>query len=337
MRTLLFFLFFSFLFAGCIRDDKVPTPSVQFVAPEHFPPLEYDLFQNPITRKGFELGKKLFMDGILSRDGSISCASCHISTSGFTQHGHALSHGIDNRLTKRNSQPIQNLAWNKTFSWDGGVFHLDLFPPVPITNPNEMEETVANVIEKLRQDPEYPRLFREAFGAEDIETALLFKALSQFQLMCISANSPYDRYVKGEETLSAEALSGEVIFEAKCSSCHSGVLQTDQSFRNNGLPIGNPTDYGRGLITGLEEDHFKFRVPSLRNWRFTFPYMHDGRFKTIDEVLEHYGSGVVSSPTLDPLLQDGIPLTADERDKLKAFLETLNDEEFIHNPLLEVF
>jgi len=334
--ALLFFTMF-FLLAGCSKEEELPIETFEFIAPAHFPPVEYDLAQNPITKKGFELGKKLFMDGKLSGNGSISCASCHISTSGFTQHGHALSHGIFGRLTRRNSMPIQNLAWSKNFMWDGGVFHLDLFPPAPISNPNEMQETVANVLLKLKQDDQYPQLFKDAFGEDEITTDLFLKALSQFQLMCISANSPYDKYVKGEESLSADAMEGKALFDSKCSTCHEGVLQTDQSFRNNGLAIGNPTDKGRALITGNEEDNFKFRVPSLRNWQFTYPYMHDGRFRTIDEVLEHYNSGVVTSATLDTLLQNGIPLSATEREKLKAFLETLNDEGFINNPLTEVF
>lgn len=200
-----------------------------------------------------------------------------------------------------------------------------------------MNETVANVLEKLRKDNEYPALFKEVFGTDAIETSHFFKALSQFQLMCISAESPYDKYVLGEGTLSDEALHGKAIFDSKCSKCHEGVLQTDQTIRNNGLSVRNPTDKGRALITEKEEGVSKFRVPSLRNWKYTSPFMHDGRFKSLDEVFELYNSGILKSSTLDTSLTNGIPLTAQERTQLKAFMETLNDENFIRNPLTEVF
>lgn len=324
--------------------DPPPEPYeavIVFEAPTHFPPLEYDLSQNPVTPEGFRLGKKLFMDGRLSRDGSISCAHCHLSNAAFTQHGHALAHGIDNRPSMRNVQPIMNLAWNQSFLWDGGIFHLDLFAIAPIETPVEMDESLGNVLVKLRADAQYRDMFRSAFGKDTIETADFFKALSQFQLMCVSAGSPYDRHVLGTQPLTGDALTGLSLFETKCGSCHGGVLQTDHTFRNNGLPVGNPIDTGRERITGLGEDQYKFRVPSLRNLRYTFPYMHDGRFETLEEVLEHYNGGVIDSPTLDDELRSGsqlgIALSETEKRQLIAFLDALNDPDFVSNPLTRVF
>jgi cytochrome c peroxidase len=321
-------------------EQPEPVEQFGFSAPEHFPEPVYQLDNNPVTEDGFILGRKLFYDGKLSRDGTVSCGSCHMQNSAFTQHGHVLSHGIDDKLTRRNSQPIQNLAWQPSFFWDGGVGDLDLFALHPITADNEMDETVANVLNKLRQDDEYPELFWKAFN-DTITTANFLKALSQFQLMCISNNSRYDKYMRNELELDEEELAGKVLFEQKCSSCHAGTLQTDNSFRNNGLPRGSSTDYGRQEITLNEADSFKFRVPSLRNIEYTFPYMHDGRFQTLKQVLDHYDSGVEDAPNLDSNLRleggTGIPLTEEEKQKLFRFLRALSDVEFLRNPELSEF
>lgn len=334
------FLLF-FVTVGCGKMDTEDLATFKFELPKHFPEPTYDFDANPISKGGVELGKKLFMDGQLSSDGTISCSHCHMSTFAFTQHGHALSHGINNLSTKRNSQPIQNLAWKPAFGWDGGVFDLDLFAINPITNPVEMHEELGDVLEKLRASEEYPELFLEVFGSPEITTDHFLKALAQFQLFCISANSPYDKYVLGEGQLSAEELEGMELFESKCASCHEGVLQSDFSFRNNGLSVGNPNDLGREEITGEANDRRKFNVPSLRNLKYTFPYMHDGRFFKLAQVLEHYANGVEYSATLDPILGDeertGIPMTNEEQAKIISFLNTLNDESFVNNELLEVF
>ena len=208
-------LFLTFIVA-CQKDE--PVAEIAFRQPEHFPQPFYDLSANPITTDGFELGKKLFYDPILSLDGSISCGSCHQQQSGFTQHGHPLSHGIEDRFTMRNSMPIQNLAWQKAFFWDGGVNHLDLFSPEPIQNPNEMGETMSNVLSKLRQHSVYPGLFEAAYGDTTITTERFLKSLSQFMLMCISDNSKYDQYLRNETTLTADEMAGLTLFNQKCES-----------------------------------------------------------------------------------------------------------------------
>jgi cytochrome c peroxidase len=338
---LLFFILILLFSCNKKSEEIVAKEEFKLTLPKHFPTPSYDLSKNPVTKEGFELGKMLFMDGMLSKDGTVSCASCHNTAFAFTQHGHALSHGIENRQTKRNSKPIQNLAWKKSFGWDGGVFNLDLFAIVPLTNPVEMHEQLGNVLEKLRASEKYPPLFKKVFGSDEITTDHFLKALSQFQLFCVSANSPYDKYLTGKGTLSSTEIEGLKLFDSKCSTCHSGVLQTDNSFRNNGLPIGNPTDLGREEISNDTLDRRKFIVPSLRNLKYTFPYMHDGRFFTLKEVLNHYKKGVVSSSTLDSTLISngsiGIALTDEEIEKIIIFLNTLNDEEFVSNEMIQVF
>ncbi len=311
---------------------------LSFQQPGNFPEPVYRFATNLVTKEGFELGRKLFYDPILSRNNTISCGSCHIQTSAFTQHGHSVSHGIEDKLGVRNSPPIMNLAWNTSFMWDGGVFDLDLQPVAPITNHVEMDETVTNVISKLKAHPDYPGLFQSAFGTTEISTARFMKALSQFMAMCVSCNSKYDSVIRKEgKTFTKQEEEGYALYKQKCSSCHTEPLFTDQSFRNNGIGVGLIDDAGRYAITLDETDRYKFKVPSLRNLDYTAPYMHDGRFLTLDAVLDHYSSGVKQTQNLDMIFQNnepGIPMTADEKTKIKAFLKTLNDKVFIANKLL---
>jgi cytochrome c peroxidase len=327
-----------YLGVACSRDNsREIKPEELFTVPANFPKPVYNFAKNPLTKEGVELGKTLFFDGNLSRDGTISCAECHSQPSAFTHHGHDLSHGIDNKIGIRNSMPIQNMAFQKEFFWDGGVFDLDLFPIAPIENPVEMDEKLGNVLEKLRKQEKYTTLFQKAYGSKDITTERFLKALSQFMLTLVSANSRYDKYVRKETggTLTTEELEGLEIFKQKCASCHSGELFTDLSYRNNGLPVYNKEDTGRQRISQADDDSYKFKVPSLRNVAVTFPYMHDGRFYSLDAVLNHYSEGVINSKTLDDLLKNGetpgIALNKDEKTKLIAFLKTLTDEEFLKN------
>ncbi|AMP98494.1 Cytochrome-c peroxidase [Pedobacter cryoconitis] len=305
-----------------------------FVKPANFPWPVYDLAKNPVTKEGFELGRMLFYEGALSRDNKISCGSCHIQSAAFTQHGHDVSHGIEDRLGSRNSPPIMNLAWNKSFFWDGGVFHLDMFPVSPITNPVEMDEKMENVLIKLRSKQEYREKFKAVYGSDEITGTQIFKALSQFMLLCISSDSKYDSVMrKTDVRFTVAEEKGYHIFLQHCNRCHQAPLFTDGSFRNNGLNNQFNPDKGRQTITLDPQDSFKFKVPSLRNLSYTVPYMHDGRFTSIDQVLDHYTKGVQDSHTLDPLLKNkgqlGIQMTAAERLSLKTFLKTLDDKHFI--------
>jgi len=325
--------------ASCGKENDGALTPMPLEIPKNFPAPAYAVAGNPITKEGFELGRKLFYDGILSRDGSISCGSCHIQGSAFTHHGHDVSHGIDDRLGLRNSPAIMNLGWTKFFFWDGGVFDLDLQPLSPIENPVEMDAHIPDVIAKLRQHPDYPREFNRVFGPGEINANKMLKALSQFMLHCVSANSKYDKYIRNEGgTLTADETAGLAIFTQKCGTCHSTDLFTDNGFHNNGLPPSMVNDSGRFRVTLNPADMYLFKTPSLRNVAKTAPYMHDGRFLNLQAVLDHYSSGIHNSPTLDPLLKPngtpGIPLTATEKSQIIAFLQTLTDEEFLRNPLL---
>jgi cytochrome c peroxidase len=306
------------------------------VLPANFPAPGYDLAQNPPTKEGFELGRTLFYDPLLSRDGTISCGSCHQQFAAFSHDGHVVSHGIDGLLGSRNSPGLQNLRWQRNFLWDGGANHLETMPTAPITNPLEMGETLENVVRKLNADPTYQQRFAQVFGSQPIDSYQLLKALAQFTAALTSANSRYDHYVRHESggTLSAAELRGLTLATQKCTPCHSTELFTDNSFRNNGLDSTFPADSGRAHITAQAADRGKFKVPSWRNVARTAPYMHDGRFATLSQVLDHYDHGVRPSATLDPQLrpstgQLGIALSMEEKDDLLAFLSTLTDEQFL--------
>jgi cytochrome c peroxidase len=302
----------------------------KFSLPSHFPQPEYDFSKNKITKEGFELGRKLFYDGILSRDGSVSCGSCHIQSSAFTHHGHDVSHGIDDLLGDRNTPAVMNVAWSPTLFWDGGVHDLDLFAISPIENPVEMDDKLSNVLDKLRAHKDYPSLFKKAFGSSEITTDHFLKALSQFQVSLISSNSSYDKYLLGDQNaLNQEEKIGLALFEKNCGTCHDGVLFTDFSFRNNG--ITHFGDLGRARITLQEEDEYKFKVPSLRNVAITAPYMHDGRFYSLEAILNHYTDQITPSKNLDPLLKNNINLSDLEKKSIISFLQTLTDKEFTTN------
>ncbi|OJV18334.1 MAG: cytochrome-c peroxidase [Dyadobacter sp. 50-39] len=330
-------------------SDNTPTP-LQWMKPSYFPDPVYDLSKNPLTVEGVELGKFLFYDGILSRTDNIGCGTCHQQQAAFTHHGHDLSHGVDDKIGTRNAPSVQNMAWNTSFFWDGGVHDLDLVPPVPIQNKVEMDERVSNVIEKLKKTPvagaakqvDYPKMFKAAFGSDSITADRMMKALSQFMMTMVSATSRYDYFVRGDASaMTAQEKDGMTIFKQKCASCHAGELFTDQKFRNNGLVPNRINDQGRYDITLNADDRLKFKVPSLRNVGLTAPYMHDGRFTTLEQVLDHYANdkpgnkdSIYVSPTLDPLLnvagqRRGISLTSAEKQSIIAFLKALNDDDFI--------
>jgi cytochrome c peroxidase len=228
-----------------------------------------------------------------------------------------------------------NLAWSTSLMWDGGIADLDLQSVAPITNHLEMDETMPNVLNKLRNSAVYPALFKKAYGTEEISTSNFLKALSQFMAMCVSSNSRYDSIMRNEagKAFTAEETEGRELVKQKCGNCHKEPLFTDNSFRNNGLSISMVNDEGRYPVTQNNADKYKFKVPSLRNLAYTAPYMHDGRLLTLDAVLDHYTTQVQNTPNLDPLLQQnatlGIPLTARERDRTKSFLNTLNDKSFL--------
>lgn len=298
---------------------------------------------NPLTKEGVALGKKLFFDKILSGNDAQSCASCHQPQNAFSDN-QQFSLGIDKKLGTRNAMPLFNLAWNfdELFNWDGKEFSLENQAFEPVTNPIEMHESWINVVQKLENHPEYPALFLQAFGSSNIDSTLVTKAIAQFERTLISGNSKFDKYLLGEATLTTEEENGFNIFmdEAKgdCFHCHgsnNNPLWTDNKFHNNGLDT-NFTDLGLGAVTGDPNDNGKFKSPSIRNLAYTAPYMHDGRFATLEEVINHYSEGLQRSSTIDPLMkkvnQGGVGLSPKEKADLKAFLLTLSDPSFLNNP-----
>ena len=324
---------FAFIALMSFKADKFGL----FPMPEGWPAPAYDFKKNPLSKKKIELGRMLFHDPVLSRDSTISCSSCHLQYTAFTHVDHKLSHGIQNRIGTRNSPALMNLAWAKTFMWDGSVNHLDVQALAPISNPGEMDEDIAHVISKLQFSKKYPALFFEAFGDSAITTEYVLKSLSQFMLTMVSANSKYDRVMHKEDTFTTKEAKGYALFKQNCASCHTEPLFTNMQFENNGLPVDDSLkDIGKMKISRKAADSLKFKVPTLRNIEFSQPYMHDGRFKNLNQVLNYYAMGVQHSPTLNPKLEKGIYLTNSEKVELIAFLLTLTDKEFLYNPKFSI-
>lgn len=340
--------FFIFIFTSCSNesiDVYTSTPS-----PLQIPQFFQDNILNPViptnnpqTLEGIALGKKLFFDPILSANNTQACADCHAPQNAFSD-ADRFSDGIDGIRGNRNSMPLFNLAWNydEKFFWDGRVFSLEHQAFQPVTDPIEMHNTWAQVEEKLQQHPEYPNLFNLAFGVSKIDSTMVTKAIAQFERTLISSNSKFDKFLLGETTLTPQELNGFNVFmdetKGDCFHCHGNdknPLWTDNIFHNNGLDA-TITDLGLGKVTGDPADNGKFKSPSLRNLAFTAPYMHDGRFATLDEVINHYSEGLQNSSTIDPLMkkvaQGGVHLSAQDKADLKAFLLSLSDYEFINNP-----
>ncbi len=305
------------------------------------PPLPLDY---PLTNERVALGEKLFHETLLSRDNTLSCASCHQSASAFSDP-RRYSVGVDGQEGTRNAMPIFNLAWKDSFFWDGRAPSLRAQALIPIEDPVEMHETLDHVVEELAAHDEYPALFKDAFDSEAITAEKLGIAIEQFVLTLTSLDSRFDRAMKGQEdTLTEQEKRGFELFftehdprrqllGADCFHCHGGAFFTDHRFHNNGLPATG--DRGLEEITGKASDRGKFSTPSLRNVALTAPYMHDGRFATLEEVLSHYAGGIVRSETLDPNLAKhpggGVPLSEEDQAAVVAFLRTLTDEKFLGN------
>ena len=345
-KILIAVIFVQLFLMSCSKDEGVYIPKpLTFNVPSNFPDIVYNLENNPLTEEGFELGKALFFEGKLSANDAIPCAFCHEQAFAFTHHGHTLSHGVNGGIGFRNSTPIQNMAFQKEFMWDGTATHLDFQPIIPLTSELEMGETLSNVIEKLKKDSYYQKQFAKAFDDGEINSENMLKALSQFMIMMVSSNSKYDKYIRKEDQVNLSQIEkdGLSTFKNKCTSCHATDLFTDQSYRNNGLSI-NPklNDKGRFVVFENPDDLYKFKVPSLRNVEKTFPYMHDGRFTTLEAVLDFYNSGAVDNGNVDPSLLRadntyGITLNAYEKESIIAFLKTLTDNEFLNDERFSEF
>jgi cytochrome c peroxidase len=297
---------------------------------------------NPLIEERVALGEKLFHETALSQDGSISCASCHNSGNAFSDP-RRYSVGVREQTGVRHAMPLFNLAWKSSFFWDGRAPSLRAQALMPIQDHTEMDESLTNVVAKLAALPAYPKLFAAAFGSPEITPEKIGLAVEQFLLTLTSYDSKFDRAFRGEGKLTAQEQRGFELFMteyeprtghygADCFHCHGGALFTDHQFHNNGLDAASAADPGRFKVTGHESDRLKFSTPSLRNVELTAPYMHDGRFKTLEEVVDHYSEHVQRSLTLDPNIakhpDGGLHLSHDDKLALVAFLKTLTDEKY---------
>jgi len=325
----------TFLLNSFIDDNpffKITKEDVKLKIPKGFPKPYYNFKNNKLTPEIFVLGRRLFYDPILARDSTTSCASCHQRIAAFAHIDHQLSHGINGLIGKRNVPSLQNLIWQTSYMWDGGVNNHEVQPINPITNPVEMDEGLENDIAKLKKNKVYVAMFYEAYKDSIINSERILKSLAQFTGLLISSNSRYDHYMDGKDTFSEMELNGLKLFRSKCANCHKEPLFTDNSFRNNGIkPDTTLKDIGRGKITGIEEDNYKFRVPTLRNIAPTYPFMHDGRFRTMLAVLNHYSNPKGYNSTADLSLQKIGVLSEKEKSEIIAFLKTLTDMEFIYD------
>lgn len=307
---------------------------------EHINP-EFDRFplmpvpaDNPTTTEGVTLGKKLFFDQRLSGDNSISCASCHQPEFSFSDGGEAVSKGVGGALGNRNTPALINLAWRTHLFHDGRASSLEEQAFGPITNPIEMNESFPNLISELAVDPDYPDLFAAAFKNGSINQENIENALAQYQRLLVSNNAKYDKVLAGEASFTNAEKAGFNLFfseKTECFHCHGTILLTNQGFNNIGLDIAYE-DKGRAVVSGLSRDNGKFIPPTLRNIALTAPYMHDGRFATLEEVIDFYNSDIENHANLDPVVARNMNLTDEEKDQLLAFLNTLTDTVFTNNP-----
>ncbi len=322
-----FFLLFGFITMAFYASN-----AYEFIFPKYFPTPIYDFKRNPLSEDKINLGRALFYDPILSNNNVISCASCHSPFSAFTHIDHALSHGIHDSIGTRNSPALMNLAWQKNFMWDGAINNLDMQALAPISHPAEMGSTINEVVEKLNASELYKKLFFKAFQDSVATGERTLKAISQFMLTLVSSNSKYDKVLLKKDTFNAMESNGYRLFQNNCAACHKEPLFTNYDFANNGLKVNDKLkDNGRVRVTFKPGDSFKFKVPTLRNIEYSYPYMHDGRFKRLSEVLNHYASGIQSYKNLAPELKNKINLSQEEKVDIIAFLLTLSDPEFVFN------
>lgn len=348
-QVVLFLL--SVILISIISCKKDP----EFIFQKKYTPIPYNLdipkefigknttesVNNPMTEEGVKLGRLLFYDPILSVDSTISCSSCHVQENSFTDPNQ-FSSGVNGQKGNRNAMHITNVLWHEPFFWDGRATTLEDQALGPVVNPLEMAFNWIDAVKRIKKHGTYPDLFFKAFGTYDIDSLHVVKAIAQFERTFISSNSKWDQFKKSSkdpfEFFTLEEYLGYTIFfteQGDCFHCHGDELMlTDNLFHNNGLDE-TFTDIGYETITNDPNDRGKFKTPSLRNVEFTAPYMHDGRFATLEEVVEHYSFGVIPSNTIDPKMkkvnQGGVQLSYEDRQNLIAFLKTFSDSTFINN------
>ncbi|MCH2213991.1 MAG: cytochrome-c peroxidase [Flavobacteriales bacterium] len=328
-----------FLSAASFYDG--PT-SYRIEIPMAFPPMLHSETAD-LTEEGVLLGKTLFYDKILSVDSSLSCASCHKPEFAFADRGVALNKGVSGREVLRNTPPLFNLAWHRRFFWDGRSETLQQQAIEVVSSHEEMNLSWSEALNEITSQKRYRRLFAEAYPNQEVDSLLVADALAQFQLTLISADSKYDKVLRGEAEFTKEEFEGFIFVNdqgmGNCLHCHTTdahALGTNGSFANNGIDQGFADDQGVYGITLDKKDEGKFKVPSLRNLLFTAPYMHDGRFETLEEVLDFYSEDVNAHPFIDHqmnyFLREEPVFSEREKEVMLAFLKTLNDSSFVSNP-----
>jgi len=330
-------------------SDPVETGTYQFTYPSNFGNRINIPEDNPTTKQGVYLGRMLFYETRLSANNKLSCGSCHQQDKAFTD-GKPFSEGVDNVPAPRNAMSLTNLLWAKKFFWDGRAEGLEAQAIIPMTNPHEMGQPLATSVKKINGDKEYHTLFKLVYGDDTITGDRIAKAIAQFERTLISCNSKYDQYLAGRYQPTPQELNGIKLFMggpnpakgipgANCGHCHGGPKTYMELFHNNGLD-SIPKDAGIETLTGLRSDLGRFKVPTLRNVALTAPYMHDGRFKTLEEVVDHYSDHVIESESLSTVFRGEsnevggktLKLTADEKKDIIAFLNMLTDNTFITDP-----
>jgi cytochrome c peroxidase len=353
IKYLAIFFLAAVLLVACNKDDdntKEPitideTPYVLEFGALPTPDLPAD---NPLTVQGVQLGRMLFYEKMLSKDGSQACADCHRQLDGFSDTTR-FSIGVEMMPGKRQAMPVFNMAWHSNeFFWDGRAHLLRDQALKPIQDPLEMNETLENVVAKLSDTETYRDQFTRAFGSDEITSEKMALAMEQFMLSIVSYDAKYDRYLAGVVELTESEERGRLLFEteynpffpdqsgADCAHCHGGANFENDQYMNNGLDTdAEIADMGRETVTEDPADRAKFKVPSLRNVAVTPPYMHDGRFQTLEQVVNHYNEGIRESATTDVTLLNtkdtGLFLTDQDKEDLINFLKTLTDDTFLNN------
>jgi cytochrome c peroxidase len=354
-RYILFFALAMLGLSSCSKDTTDPVdPITKDTTPYQLNtwdlPLPTIAEDNQLTIAGVDLGRRLFYDNILSLDQSMNCASCHQQEFAFSDTSR-FSIGVEGEPGGRQSMAVVNMAWNSNeFFWDGRAHLLRDQVVKPIQDPLELNLAMDVLLERLQNDPEYPNLFIKAFGTSTITEDLLGLALEQFCNSISSGNSKYDQYLNGSAELTESEERGRELFFAEynpgfpaisgadCAHCHGGANFENDQYMNNALDSdADMEDLGRADVTENPSDNGKFKVPTLRNVAVTPPYMHDGRFSTLEDVLGHYNTGMVMSSTIDPALiyplnNGGLQLSDQDITDLVAFLNTLTDQSLLTNP-----
>lgn len=336
--------------AGGLADIPYNPTVYDLKIPKQFPEMDIPA-DNPMTTEGVELGRFLFYDKLLSANGTMSCASCHLPALNFTD-GNATSKGVDNIAGRRSSMSLENVGFvNKGLFWDGRTKTLEEQALQPVEDPIELHNKWTQVIDKLKTHADYPTRFRKAFGITDaskITKELAAKAIAQFERSLVSGNAKVDKIFRREDEFTNDEYSGYLLFfnaagapDAQCGHCHASPFYNTSDYFNNGLDsvsnLLNFKDLGRGVITKKTLDNGKFRAPSLRNIELTAPYMHDGRFKTLEEVVNHYASGGHYAENVDPFIPQIALINMSEKQKrqIVLFLKTLTDTSFTKKPAFQ--